>query len=243
MFEPEQQLPSQAHDENPGTKLSSEAAQFYASIFETARRACIAELRAIGCREVDAEEHFMATCEKLIRTVDPIGRAFDPPQMVNFMKTTCRRRFIDERRHRARYPETELSEVLRDPSTEQPDEVAEDHEVIAMGREAIRLLPIADQLIFRLRYELELSPDEIQSRIPGLSRRVYRRALERSNKRVLATYGEIDRGVLCKRLQLSCLTQYLFGEASDADRHRVKVHLRKCLVCQRTSARLRGWTA
>jgi DNA-directed RNA polymerase specialized sigma24 family protein len=242
MFEPERQLPSQAHDKTSGAKLSSEAARFYASIFEMARRACIAELRAIGCPEADAEEHFMATCEKLIRTVDPIGRDFDPPQMVNFMKTTCKRRFVDERRHRARYPQTELTGIpsLQDPTTERPDEVAEDRELVWMGRKAIRLLPRTDQLVFLLRYVFELSPAEIQSRMPGLNRRVYRRALERSNKRVLAAYEEIDQGG-CERLDLACLTRYLFGEASDAERSQVKAHLQHCLPCQRTSAKLRGW--
>jgi RNA polymerase sigma factor (sigma-70 family) len=166
-------------------RLSPAAAAFYAQIYPAARAGCCSELRRAGCTEDEAEEVFMATCEKVMSTVDPIARRFAPGQMVVLLKISCKRRLIDERRHRSVLTEVELETASGLAATDRgPDAIAENNETARAIFRALDLLAPLDRLVFEHRHEQELSPREIQNRIPALTARSYRRTIERANAQV-----------------------------------------------------------
>jgi RNA polymerase sigma factor (sigma-70 family) len=156
-----------------GRKLSPAASSFYARVYSSARNGSLAELRRGGCSEEEAEEFFQTAFERVMKSVDPVDRGFSSPQMVNFIKRSAWRCMIDERRRRGQRPEVEIGTVLSlsDTSAESPDEVAEEREAIAIGREALQMLSERDRLIFRQRHQMNLSPEEIMQNMPGLSPR------------------------------------------------------------------------
>ncbi|MGN6274703.1 MAG: RNA polymerase sigma factor [Solirubrobacterales bacterium] len=167
-------------------RLNGDAAAFYAQIFAAAKAGCCRELRQVGCTEEEAEELFMATCEKVMRTVDPISGKFSPGQMVVFLKVSCRRRLIDERRHRRLVAQVHFDsvETIPDSTAGGPEELAEDHETAEVVLNAINALPPLDRLVFRSRHQLGMSPREICRTVRGLSSRRYRRAIQRANAQV-----------------------------------------------------------
>jgi RNA polymerase sigma factor (sigma-70 family) len=167
-------------------RLSPAAAAFYAKIYAAARAGCCSELRRAGCSEDEAEEIFMATCEKVMSTVDPIARRFGPGQMVVLLKISCKRRLIDERRHQSVLSQVDLETVdaLADRSARGPDDLAEDREAARRVLVAIESLPPLDRAVFRCRHGQGLRPDEICEGVPGLTPRRYRRTIQRANARV-----------------------------------------------------------
>src|SRR4249919_2851859 len=82
-----------------GQQLSEGARRFYKQAYAPARAGCLNLLRRAGCSEEEAEDIFQTSFERVMETIDPIARRFAIPQMVNLLKTSCRNRMIDERRH------------------------------------------------------------------------------------------------------------------------------------------------
>ena len=232
-----------ASTEAGGEQLSVEAARFYAQVYEPARAGCLNELRRAGCGEAEAEDLFMASFERVMRKVDPIARHFAPAQMVNLMKTACKRRLIDERRHQRVITQVDLAEVssLSDDGTESPEEVAEVREEVAIGREVLLSLPERDRLVFRQRYQMGLSPREIQRNLPGLDPRRYRKIIERANACVLEALEQIDGGARCRQMERVLLHRYVAGLASAQESEVVQAHLEHCRACQQAHARMRGY--
>lgn len=221
-------------------RLNSKAAQFYADIYIAAKASCCRELRRYGCPGEEAEEIFMATCEKVMRLIDPIERAFEPPQMVALLKIASRRVFIDDRRHRAVLREISVDQAgaLTDSAAATPDDVVIDREIIAIAREAISTLPPRDQRIFRLRYQFALSPEEVREQLQGLSARAYRRRIEKGNANVLEAFEEITSGHQCKRMESTLLRLHAAGAASPRQEEAVELHLAHCSGCKQTYSRL-----
>jgi RNA polymerase sigma factor (sigma-70 family) len=222
--------------------LSAEASAFYSQVYGPARKGCLNELRRTGCTEEEAEEIFAATFEHVMRTVDPIARSFAVPQMVNFVKRAAWRTMIDERRRLGGRIEVELGTVqsISDTGAEGPDEAAEEREAVAMGREALQMLPERDRLIFRQRHEMDLSPDEILERTPGLSLRTYRKIIQRANSRVLSAFARIEGGERCEEMESDLLRRYVAEACGEAEQAAVEVHLAHCRRCQIAHARMRG---
>jgi Putative zinc-finger len=179
----------------------------------------------------------MATYEKVMRTVDPIERRFDPPQMVVLLKLACRRRLIDGRRHKMVITEVALENAgdMADPTASAPEDVVQDREAAAVGREAIYSLSPRDREIFRLRHGLGLTPSEIQRRIPGLNRRIYRRSIGRANAGVRAAFEQIETGRRCIVVQL-VLPFYMANGLSHELAQVVEAHLQHCSACRREKA-------
>jgi len=226
-----------------GRKLSPAESSFYASVFSSARNGSLAELRRSGCSEEEAEEFFATAFERVMETVNPIARKFSPPQMVNFIKRASWRCMIDERRRRGQRLEVELGTVhsLSDTSAESPDEVAEEREAIAIGREALQMLSERDRLIFRQRHQMNLSPEEILQNMPGLSLRTYRKIIQRANTRVLNAFERIEGGARCEEMEGSLLRRYVADESAEAERLEVSAHLAHCRACRQAQARMRGY--
>jgi RNA polymerase sigma factor (sigma-70 family) len=218
-------------------RLSAEAVKFYAEVYPAARAGCVNELRGVGCSEEEAEDLFAAVNAKVMDRVDPVARHFEPPQMVNLLKKACRRLLIDRHRHDEVLGLMELTEAdfLSEAGVE---EAAEDHEAIAMYREAVRSLGKRERQVLLLSFQ-GFSPEEIQQLMPELSRRSYRNAIERARKRARTTLEGIEDGRLCKEVE-RVLPLYLRGTASEGQGRQVRAHLERCPACQQTCAQMRG---
>ncbi len=223
-------------------RLSLAEAQFYASVYDPARRGSLAELRRRGCEEHEAEELFAAAYARVMESVDPIERRFSAPQMVRFVKRACTRRLIDERRRERRdRPEEEARDSRAESPAEAPAEAAEEREAVAIGREALAMLPERDRLIFTWRHLQELAPEEILARMPGLGMRTYRKVLQRANARVLEAYRRIEAGERCAEMRAGPLRRRVTGESPPAELRAVEAHLAHCRACRQSCARMRGY--
>ncbi len=224
-------------------KLSPDAAQFFRRVYAPARAGCLHQLRGAGCSEEEAEEIFQATLERVMETVDPVSRRFAVPQMVNLLKTACHRRLIDERRHQGVLRQAPLVEAgaVPDEESDTPAEVAESHEMVAMGREAVASLSERDRQVFVQRHQLGLEPDEILENFPGLSRRTYRKIMQRANARVLAAFEEIDRGDRCRDMKHHFLRRFVADEIPAEEVTAIEAHLSHCRACRLTVVEMRGY--
>jgi DNA-directed RNA polymerase specialized sigma24 family protein len=222
-----------------GDRLSVEAAHYYARIYGSARAGCLAELRRAGCSEEDAEDIFATTLERIMRKFDP---AYAPAQTIALLKRACREKLIDERRHQGVLKLVPLEGAGKRvaEATEGPAEAAEEREAVLMGREAIASLPERDRALFLQRHRLGLTPEEILRRNPGLSRRTYRKVMQRANARALRGFGEIGSGARCAEMRGGRLRRYVAEEAADGELAEIEAHLRHCRSCRLAAARMRG---
>lgn len=220
-----------------GHRLSAEAAKFYDDVYPSARAGCVHELRAVGCSEEEAEELFSAASLKVMDSVDLIARHFEPPQMVNLMKKSCRRLLIDGHRHEKVLGRVELN-AADSTGGAGVDEVAEAHEAVARYREAVRSLDERERRILLLCSQ-GFSPGEIRQLVPGLTPRSYRKLIERARKRARATLEGIEDGRLCEEVERA-LPLYLHGQASERVGRQVRAHLERCPACRHSSTQARG---
>lgn len=223
--------------------LSPEVSDFYQQAYGPAQAGCLNELRNAGCTEEEAEEVFAATFEHVMRTVDPVARSFAIPQMVNLLKKACRRKLIDVRRHDGVLRRVPLGEVgsVSDNSLDTPEELVERHETVEIGREAVASLPDRDRRVFVHRHGHGLGADEILERMPDLTRRSYRRILQRANAKVLRAFEEIDSGARCRDMERNHLQRYVSTMASEDEVAAVEAHLQRCRACQQTVLEMRGY--
>ncbi len=219
--------------------LSLAEAEFYARVYDPARRGSLAELRRRGCDELEAEELFAASYARVMESVDPIEREFSSVQMVRFVKRACWHRLVDERRRRI--VRIEPPPRVAESPREQPSELAEERETVAAGREALVMLPERDRLIFLRRHLLGMLPEEILAETPGLSMRTYRKIIQRANARVLAAFERIESGERCAEMEDVLLRRYVAGESPPDERRAIKAHLAHCRACGQAHARMRGY--
>ncbi len=226
-------------------KLSVAEARFYAAVFDSARKGSLAELRRAGCEEGEAEEAFTAAIERVMERVDPIARGFSEAQMVTYIKRTCWTELLAERRRRGLRDEIELGKAraLGDPTSPDPEEIAETREALAIGREAVQMLPERDRLIFGQRHQMGLTPEEILQSTPGLSERTYRKIIQRANARVLDAYGRIRDGERCEEMRAGLLRRYVAEQSPEPERRAIEAHLAHCRACRHAQARMRGYLA
>lgn len=225
-----------------GGRLSAELARYYARLYPAAKAGCLEELRRHGCGEDEAEEVFSETLERVMARRDPPAEGFEPAQTVALLKRACRQRLIDERRHRGVLRVLPLLEAGASPdrTREGPVEVAEGRDIAAIGREAISSLPERDRALFMQRHELGLSPDEILRRNPNLTRRTYRKVMQRANARALATFERIAGGERCAEMRGARLRRYVAEEASEEESRLIGAHLRRCRPCGLEVAQMRA---
>jgi RNA polymerase sigma factor (sigma-70 family) len=227
---------------NGDRRLSVAEATFYAAIYGSARKGCLAELRRRGCTEEEAEEIFTDALARVMGSVDPVARDFSEGQMVAYIKRACWSRLIDERRRRSR-SEMELTSAwsLHDSTAPDPREIAEDREAVAIGREALQMLPERGRRIFRQRHQMCLTPAEIVKSTPGLSLRTYRKVIQRANAQALEAFERIQEGARCEELRAGLLASYAAGEATKSERSAVEAHLAHCQTCTQDQIRMRDY--
>jgi RNA polymerase sigma factor (sigma-70 family) len=226
-----------------GTRtLSVAEAQFYARVYDPARKGSLAELRRRGCDDQEAEDLFSATYAAVMESVDPIERCFSAPQMVQLIKRACWRRLVDERRRLIlrEEPGPKPRPLRRESPTESPPELAEEREAVAIGREAMATLSERDRIVFLRRHLLGMLPEEILAETPGLSRRTYRKVIQRANARVRDAFERIEAGERCAEIEGGLLARYVLGESPPAERRAVEAHLAHCGACRQARARMRG---
>jgi len=222
--------------------LSVAEAQFYARVYDPARKGSLAELRRRGCDDQEAEDLFSAAYTAVMESVDPIERCFSAPQMVQLVKRACWRRLVDERRRLVlrEEPGAKPRPLRRESPTESPPELAEEREAVAIGREAMATLPERDRIVFLRRHLLGMLPEEILAETPGLSRRTYRKVIQRANARVREAFERIEAGERCAEIEGGLLARYVLGESPPDERRAVEAHLAHCGACRQARARMRG---
>jgi RNA polymerase sigma factor (sigma-70 family) len=168
-------------------RLDPEECTFYGRLYEGARAGCMKSLRSTGCNEDEAEEIFDGVLARVMDKADAIDRDFDPPQMVNYLKTACRNQLIDDRRRQGGLDVTDLDGAgpVSDPRVMDLAEEAALHETMEELLRALRTLSERERVIFCQRHLQGLSPDEIQ-RGAGVSKRTYRKLIYRANDEVRA---------------------------------------------------------
>jgi RNA polymerase sigma factor (sigma-70 family) len=226
----------------PPRKLTVEEAGFYATVYESARRGCLGELRRRGCGEAEAEELFATAFERVMESVNPIERSFSAAEMVAFVKRAAWRCRLDELYHRGLRPEVELSHgySVADPSAESPEEVVEEREAAAIALEVLATLSERDREVFCQRHQLELTPQEIVERTPGLTPRTYRKIIQRANARALAAFERIEGGERCEEMG-SLLRRYVAEESPQHEQLAVESHLAHCVACRQAGVQMRGF--
>ncbi len=222
-------------------RLSKSAAAIYERLRKSAEAGCLGLLRRLGASEAEAEEVFSETYVRVMERVDPVKLDLAEPQLVNLLKVACRRQLIELRRREGVIKEVAIPEVeslVANPDAG-PEVLAERSEAIEVGREALLSLPQRDRLVFQLRYEQDLTPAEVQSRVPGLTPNRYRKAIQRANAKVLDAYLRIQSGERCEELDRATLTRFISGAASADLAERVEAHLRHCRACRRSGIEMR----
>lgn|GEM_PF-2573098 len=226
-------------------RLSPQTAAFYEQLWESAQAGCLGLLARLGCSQAEAEEIFADTYARVMERLDPIECDLHEAQMVAVTKTACRRELIDRRRRRegvlreVPVPEAGLTEP--DLDAEDPHELAERSEAIAIGEEAVLSLRPRERLVFWLRHHEDRSPAEVRELVPHLCEPGYRRAIQRANAEVLAAFSRIESGRRCGEFDQPTLSSYICGTAEPDAAASIEAHLRHCRACQRECTEMRSY--
>jgi hypothetical protein len=125
--------------------------------------------------------------------------------------------------------------------SDEPYELTEMSEAIAIGQEAVLALKPRDRVIFQLHYEQGLSPQEVCRCIPQLSPDAYQWSIRSSSEKVLVAFRQIASGKRCEELDRGALREFLAGTADPTLTETVEAHLKHCRSCQRHCAEMRGY--
>ena len=107
----------------------------------------------------------------------------------------------------------------------------------ARVREIVAELPERQQLIVKLRFLFDRSPQEIQ-RYMAITERVYRRELERATRRLAERYEQVRTGTFCESRR-SLILAYVTGVAGPNRMDQARRHLDSCPACARWAVELR----
>jgi RNA polymerase sigma factor (sigma-70 family) len=159
--------------------------------------------------------------------------AMRPPQVRAYLTQTALNKAMDEgkrasRRRSVSLDDDQLHVDPVDPGRHLDERLAarlEDHRI----REIVSELPARQQLVVKLRFYLELSPEEIQAHL-AITERVYRRELERASRHIASRYRLVREGTFC-RSRRSLLLAYLTGVAGPTRSLQARQHLRTCTPC------------
>jgi RNA polymerase sigma factor (sigma-70 family) len=104
-------------------------------------------------------------------------------------------------------------------------------------REIVCELPERQQLVIKLRFFFERTPEEIQRHL-GVSERTYRRLLERAMRTLAERYALVAEGAFCESRR-SLIVAWLEGIATAKQAACVHRHLEHCPACARWAAEQR----
>lgn len=168
-------------------------------------------------------------------------RSMRPPQVRAYLTQTALHKAMDEGKRAARRRSLPLdaSQAGLDLPEDRPgpDEIVARSIDAALVREIIAELPYRQQVVVRLRFDFERSPEQIQHEL-GVTERVYRREFERALRHIAGRYELVRDGRFCQHRQ-SLLLAYVAGIAGPSRSMQARRHLRTCAPCARWAAQQR----
>jgi RNA polymerase sigma factor (sigma-70 family) len=190
-------------------------------------------------REAILHEAYTVFLEKQRDGALDVG-SMRPAQVRAYLVQTALNKALDEGKRAGRKRSVPLE---HSSEGEFPDATAPLDELLAARLDAQRVreivceLPERQQLVIKLRYFFERSPEEIQRHL-GLSERTYRRLLERAMRTLAERYALVTEGTFCESRR-SLITVWLEGVATPKQAARVHRHLALCPACAHWAAEQR----
>lgn len=170
--------------------------------------------------------------------LDP--RFMGAAQIRSFLTRTALNRAMDEgkRAGRRRSISLEAEQLSVDPTDASPelDEQFAASIDDARVREIVSELPRRQQIVIKLRFFFDRSPQEVQQCL-AITERVYRRDLERATRHIARRYELVREGSYCESRR-SLILAYVTGIAGPARARDALSHLQTCLNCSHWAAEL-----
>jgi RNA polymerase sigma factor (sigma-70 family) len=166
-------------------------------------------------------------------------RSMLPAQVRAYLTQTALNKAMDEgkragRRRSVSLDNEDLGIDPVDPERDLDDRVASSFDV-ARIREIVAELPERQQMIIKLRFFFERTPDETQHYL-GVTERVYRRELERASRHIAQRVELVRSGTFCESRH-SLLLAYVTGIAGP---HRIAEARRHVATCPGCASWVRG---
>ncbi len=159
--------------------------------------------------------------------------AMRPPQVRAYLTQTALNKAMDEgkragRRRSVSLDDEDLGIEPPDPARTLDEQLASRFED-AKVREIVARLPERQQLVIKLRYFFNRTPQEIQRHMQ-ITERVYRRELERATRQLAESFALLRDGSFCQSRR-SLILAYVTGVAGPNRRLEARRHLESCPGC------------
>jgi RNA polymerase sigma factor (sigma-70 family) len=200
------------------------------------------------CRWLDASDHeallhdaYAVFLEKE-RDGQLDSRAMRPFQVRAYLTQTALNKAMDEGKRAGRRRSVSLDDELlgldpADPGREPDEQLAAQFDD-ARVREIVAELPERQQLVIKLRFFFNRTPQEIQ-RYMGITERVYRRELERATRRLAERFELVRAETFCESRR-SLVLAYVTGVAGPNRMREARRHIDSCPSCASWALELRG---
>jgi RNA polymerase sigma factor (sigma-70 family) len=170
--------------------------------------------------------------------------AMRPPQVRAYLTQTALNKAMDEgkragRRRSVSLDDDDLGIEPADPGRGLEEQLASRFDD-ARVREIVAQLPERQQLVIKLRFFFNRTPQEIQ-RYMGITERVYRRELERATRQLAERFELVRNGTFCDSRR-SLILAYVTGVAGPNRRLDARRHLESCPACASWVLELRATT-
>ena len=168
-------------------------------------------------------------------------RMMRPAQIRAYLTRTALNRAMDEGKRASRSRSVSLD--AEQPPIDPADGGVELDEQLAAClndarvREIVAELPKRQQIVVKLRFFFDRTPQDIQRHL-AISERVYRRELERATRHIARRYQLVREGSYCESRR-SLILAYVAGVAGPTRTLDARRHLQSCLACARWAAELR----
>lgn len=163
------------------------------------------------------------------------------PQVRAYLTQTALNKAMDEGKRAGRRRSVSLDDEAlgidpADPGRELDERLASRFDD-ARVREIVAELPERQQLVIKLRFFFNRTPQEIQ-RYMGIGERVYRRELERATRQLAERLQLVREGGFCESRR-SLILAYVTGVAGPNRLREARRHLESCPACASWAAELR----
>jgi RNA polymerase sigma factor (sigma-70 family) len=166
--------------------------------------------------------------------------AMRTPQIRAYLTQTALNKAMDEGKRAGRRLSVSLDDERLgfDPadSARELDEQLASRLDDARIREIVAELPERQQLVIKLRFFFNRTPQEI-GRFLGVTDRVYRRELERATRHIAERFELVRQGTFCESRR-SLILAYVAGIAGPSRRKEAQRHIESCPACRHTAAQL-----
>jgi RNA polymerase sigma factor (sigma-70 family) len=170
--------------------------------------------------------------------------AMRPPQVRAYLTQTSLNKAMDEgkragRRRSVSLDNEDLGIEPADPQRDIDERLAARYDD-ARVREIVAKLPERQQIVIKLRFFFNRTPQEIQHYM-GITERVYRRELERASRTLAERFELVRDGTFCES-QRSLMLAYVTGVAGPTRMAAARRHLDSCPSCTSWVLEMRSLT-